>query len=57
MAVTSRVMVYGFGSAFADGAASNDVDLLIVHPTLTRPPAVLLFNASIVCQSTSPACM
>ncbi|MDH6234923.1 2-phosphoglycerate kinase [Mesorhizobium soli] len=32
MAVTRSVTVYGFGSAFADVAAANDVDLLIIHP-------------------------
>src|SRR4051812_10425618 len=30
--MTVSVTVYGFGSAFADVAEANDVDLLIVHP-------------------------
>lgn len=30
--MTVGVTVYGFGSAFADIAEPNDIDLLIVHP-------------------------
>lgn len=30
--MTRSVTVYGFGSAFADVPAADDVDLLIIHP-------------------------
>src|SRR3546814_7524768 len=33
LAVTLSAAIYGFGSAFSDAASSNDIDILILHPS------------------------
>jgi hypothetical protein len=41
VAVTLRIEVFGFGSAFAKHDKPNDIDLLIVHSVIDRPSCEL----------------